>query len=610
MFYPQETIQEVLALNDIVDVVAGHVTLKQQSGSHFGLCPFHNEKTASFSVNRDRQIFYCFGCGAGGNAITFIMRIENSNFTEAVQVLADKVNFQLPQTSTTAHRKQAAAREVITQLNKRAARFYFDYLHSNHTDALRAREYLASRGIHPKLVRRFGLGLSPPYWDGLLTHLIGTTTHEDLLSAGLILKGNKDANHYYDRFRKRLMFPIIDQRNKVIGFGGRIMEKDKNSPKYINSPETDLFHKGKQLYGLNLARKTRSKEILITEGYMDVLALHQGGFPNSVGVLGTALTDFHVRLLRNANCETVILILDSDEAGVRATLRAIPLLSNQLKVRVLQLPNAKDPDEFLQKYGVKRLEKLITNAKHHVAFQVGLLYNQHDLRTTDGRIAFTQEAAKILSSLPSAIEADAYISETAKASNISPAAIYAEIKKQQNNGNTNSVDVATATKNLKAKPSTLKAERGLYEAKKGLLYLALTNPLIALALKKSNFLEPQELGDEIYSQLLLLAFKNASSNTELSPADIIAYFDSTQAQERVAEIFITPASPIFTENAGNMANVADTEKALNHMVLQIKRAWVDKQIVLETKNDNIDAVNELYLSKKSMTFLNITIQDG
>jgi DNA primase len=349
VFYEQDTISEVKLLNDIVDVVAAYVKLSPRSGNHFGLCPFHSEKSPSFSVNRDKQIFYCFGCGAGGNVITFIKRIENLDFVDALKLLADRVHFNLPEKGT-GSAIQAAARETAAKINKEAARFFFDYLHEENPDAAAAREYLKNRGITSEFARKFGLGLSPDAWDGLLKKFPDTAP-EVFETAGLVKKGNKN---YYDRFRNRLMFPIIDLRQRVIGFGGRIMGNDEGA-KYINSPETALFKKSECLYGLNHAKKARSNEIIVVEGYMDVIAMHLHGFTNCVGVLGTTLKNTHARLLKNAGANTVILMLDSDDAGIKAALRAIPvLIKEELKVKILNLTEAKDPDEYLSRFGADK----------------------------------------------------------------------------------------------------------------------------------------------------------------------------------------------------------------------------------------------------------------
>ena len=595
--YPQEIIWEVRALNDILDVVSGYVSLKPRSGNHFGLCPFHSEKSPSFSVNTDRQMFYCFGCGAGGNVLSFIMRIENIDFIDALKILADRVHYNLPEQSTPSAKKRAAERETTAFLNKQAARYFYDHLNSESSDAKYVQRYLASRGVQPKLISRFGLGLSPDKWDGLVEYL-KQTNPEDLVAAGLATRGKKDTSKYYDRFRSRLMFPIIDSRNRVVGFGGRILESTIENPdykeaKYVNTPDTSLFHKSEQLYGLNIARKTRATEMIIVEGYMDVLAMHQAGFSNTVGVLGTALTDSHCRLLTRAGCKAVVLILDADEAGIKAALRAIPILvKSELKIKVLNVSETdtetKDPDEFIQKHGADALAKLLATAKSHIQFQVNLIKQKYDLSTTEGRVEFTQESAKILATLSSDIELDVYIKEIGQASDIAPSAIYAEVNKQRGAKETN------APRRLKPQGFTPQ-ERGLKDARKGLLNLVLTNQTAAKALENSKFLEPTEMGDAIYEKLLALAFENAAKDTECAPADIINFFETIESQQTVTEVFTTPHQ------------YPSIEKALNDMAIIIKRAWIKSQVI---ENSDLNTLKSLQILEKNMAKQYITMSDG
>ena len=604
MFYPPEIVSEVRALNDVVDVVAGYVKLNSRANNHFGLCPFHSEKTASFSVNRDKQIFYCFGCGASGDVVRFVMQIENMDFPEALKLLADKVHYKLPEKGTGFEaQKQSNLRKSAAELNKLAARYYYDYLNSDNSDALAARNYLEERGVTPNLIKRFGLGLSPPAWDGLLMFLekvFPTATKEDIVAAGLASQSKKSETRFYDRFRSRLMFPIIDQQNRVVGFGGRIFDdngkSDKPEAKYINTPETALFRKSDHLYGLNLARKARESELIIVEGYMDVITMHQYGFINTVGVLGTALNDNHVRQLRGASCGSVVLLMDSDEAGIRAALRAIPVLTKGgIKVKILETPDAKDPDEYLSKFGAKRFAALLQTAKSHIAFQVDLIREKHDLSTTDGRVGFTQEAAKVLATLPSAIETDAYVAQVAATSDISPAAIHAEVNKLQ--GNIGRETARTPTTPRIMNPRAARADKGLIKAQQGLLYWALTDFNAARTLEKH--LSPQEMNGDIYPRLLSIAFEYASKNIKLSAGDIMDLLDFPDAPKVVVEILID--SPEYS-------NISDKERGLTDMVKKIKLVWLNNQIEMQ-KNDS-NAVNKLGFEKKNTATLNITMRDG
>jgi len=592
MFYPENVVQDVIAMNDIVDVVSGYLALTPRAGNHFGLCPFHGEKTPSFSVSPTKQIFYCFGCGAGGSVLTFIMKLENLDFVAALKLLADRVRYQLPEKDESkAAKENRQARENIAELNKRAARFYHDYLLGDTADAKYARRYLEKRGVEEPLTKRFGIGLSPPAWDGLLNHLSDTSA-EHVASAGLASQSKKDATRYYDRFRSRLMFPIIDARNRVVGFGGRIMDEDAKEAKYVNTPETALFHKSDNLYGLNLARKARVNELIIVEGYMDVLAMHKWGFINSVGVLGTALNDNHTRLLKNAGCSSVVLMLDGDDAGVRATLRAIPVLTKAgIKVKTLDISkadaNAKDPDEYLSIHGAVPLKALIKNAKSHVSFQVGLLKQKHDLETTDGRVSFTHDAAELLATLPSAIETEAYVSEISKETAISETAIHTEVNKQRGVTPTTTM-YSTPRRRVKTNAN----ERGLKKAKEALLHVVLTYPNAAAALEKSGYIGTEEIGEGLYTDLLQLAFKNAAEKKHMNPADIVTAFESHE--QAIAEIFID--QPTYDTKAA-------IEKALNETAFILKRAWALNQ--MENAQNSGETLQTLGFAARNMPTLSI-----
>ncbi|MCL1878507.1 MAG: DNA primase [Defluviitaleaceae bacterium] len=596
MFYSHDVIAEVKALNDIVDVVGSYVRLSPSSGNFFGLCPFHNEKTPSFSVNRDKQIFYCFGCGAGGNVLSFVKRIENMDFPDALRLLADRAHFNLPEKgANAAHEKmRAAARETAAKLNKSAARFFYDNLHD---DAGRdARKYLENRGLNIGIMRKFGLGYAPDVWDALMTKFPDVLP-ADFETAGLVKKSEKSSG-YYDRFRGRLMFPIIDNRERVIGFGGRIMKNDGDGAKYLNSPETALFRKSECLYGLNLAKKAGATEIIVVEGYMDVIAMHAHGFANVVGVLGTAMGQAHARLLKNTGANTLILMLDSDDAGIRAALRAIPILVKAgLKVKILNLPDAKDPDEYLSRFGAQKFKSLLATAQNHINFQVGLAKSGHNLETTEGRIGFTQAAAKILATLQSAIEIDAYAKDIEKESGIALSAIYKEIEKISGE--------VFAKREFNLAPRTYVTKKhgediGLKNAKKGLVSLLFSHIATVGALKDANCLSPEEMGDSIWGKLLDLAYGNRVK----SPSDIFDHFEDDEAHHTIAEIFADTSK----ESSADAPSKAAVEKALNDCVKKIKLSWIDSRMEIE-KND-LNAVNALLFEKKSINLLNITLNDG
>ena len=595
MFYPEDVKQAVIELNDIVDVVSGYVALSPRSGNHFGRCPFHNEKTPSFSVNQGKQMFHCFGCHAAGNVITFVMKMENIDFIGALELLANRVNYKLPdKVESPTAKASRAEREQSAELNKRAARFYHDFLFSDATEAVAAREYLTQRGVHPNLIKRFGIGMSPPLWDGLLKHLKDVKP-EHVAAAGLATQSRQDATRYYDRFRYRLMFPIIDPRNRVVGFGGRIMDPaDTQGAKYLNTPETALFHKSDNLYGLNLARKTRSTELIIVEGYMDVLAMHQWGFYNTVGVLGTALNEAHTRLLKNAGCTSVVLMMDGDTAGVNATLRALPVLTKAgIKIKILDVsatdPTTKDPDEFLTKHGAPPLGALIKNAQSHITYQVARFKADHDMGTTEGRVAFTHSAAALLVGLPSAIETEAYVAEISKTSDISSGAIFAEINKQKGLQPTQAL-----SPRVRARPKV--PGGGVKKARDTLLYLVLTYHVAALALEASGYLGVAEMGDGIFGDLLTLAFTNANSGKKMSPAEVIGHFELEEAQQAVAEIFLDPPE---------YPNKPALAKALNETAFVLKRAWATEQMAKQNAETTEITLQDLGFLVRNMPTISV-----
>ncbi|HBY19932.1 MAG TPA: DNA primase, partial [Clostridiales bacterium] len=356
MFYPDEVIEEVRQSNDIVAVISEYVRLSQRGNSYSGLCPFHKEKTPSFHVNRDKQIYHCFGCNAGGNVISFIMQIENFSFVEAVKYLAGKAGITLPEAEMSKEAMdKIKQKEVLAKINVEAARYFYKCLKSEHGKV--AKGYLDKRMLNEDIRKRFGIGYAVNSRDSLYKYLKNKGFDEKLVEiTGLIIKNQ---NGYHDRFWNRVMFPIFDVHDKIIGFGGRII--DKGEPKYLNSPESDIFNKRFNLYGLNYARKSRKQEFLIVEGYMDVIALHQAGFTNAVASLGTALTREQALLIRRYVTD-VILIYDSDNAGTMATLRAIPILKAAgITVKILQVTDAKDPDEYINNFGVEAFTALIQN---------------------------------------------------------------------------------------------------------------------------------------------------------------------------------------------------------------------------------------------------------
>lgn len=422
--YSDEIIDEVRQNNDIVDIISQYVHLKRSGRNYFGLCPFHNEKSPSFSVSPEKQIFHCFGCGVGGNVFTFLTKIEGINFVEAIQMLADRANIQLP----TLENNQDSAREILKakvyKVNEFTANFYHENLYK--PQAKEAQEYIKKRKLTNDTLKAFKIGFSGKF-DELYQELKKQGFEErEILESGLVNKNER--GQFIDRYRNRLMFPICDVRGRVIAFGGRVLDDSK--PKYINSPENVVYSKGRHLFGLNVAKKYDiKKKLLIVEGYMDVISLHQRGIHNVVASLGTALTQQQGYLLRNST-EQIILSYDSDEAGQTAKLRAMEILQNMgCDIRVLQMEGAKDPDEFVIKYGNARFQNVIERAISVIEFKVKILRQQLNLDSTNDKIKFLNEIAKLISKIDNNMEREIYIEKISKEYDVSKEAIYAEVNK-------------------------------------------------------------------------------------------------------------------------------------------------------------------------------------
>ena len=429
--FDQRFLDELIARSDIVDVVSGYVALQRKGGNLFGLCPFHNEKTPSFSVSPDKQIYHCFGCKKGGGVINFIMEIENLTFPEAVRFLAKRANLPVPEDDGPQDGADRLRRRVL-ELNRDAARWYYDLLCSPEGAAVQA--YLDRRQIRKSIAVRFGMGASPDRWDGLLTAMTRRGyTKEELLAAGLVVNGRNGC--LYDKFRNRLMLPVIDTRGDVVGFGSRVI--DNSEPKYMNTTETITYSKRRILYGLNLAKKTRRPNIILCEGNLDVVTLHQAGFDNAVASMGTALTVEQARLLSRFTKE-LVLCYDNDNAGQLATQRALELLNNsEFSVKVLKLPNRmvdgkptkQDADDFIKNYGPAAFENLLSGSENGVEFRMTQIAARYDLTSDEGRIGYAGEMAEELCRLENAVERDVYTNRAAQTAGLSPEAMKLEVQR-------------------------------------------------------------------------------------------------------------------------------------------------------------------------------------
>ena len=422
MAIPDRFLDELIARTDIVDLVSESVRLTKKGRNYWGLCPFHSEKTPSFSVSADKQIYKCFGCGKGGGAINFVMELDNLPFRDAVALLAKRAGLEVPDSGYSAGAKER--REKLLAINKQAARAFHRWLYT--PEGAEGLAYLQRRGLSRRTLTSFGLGFAPNRWDALIQEL-GQQGYDkrDLLDAGLAV--NNQDGRIYDRFRNRVMFPIIDIRGEVIGFGGRVM--DDSTPKYLNSPDTPVYNKSRNVFALNIAKKSKAGRVILTEGYMDTISLHQAGFDSAVASLGTSLTSEHAQLLSRYFPEAIISY-DGDGAGIAAAQRAIPLLEKAgLKVRVLRVTGAKDPDEFIKTYGRDAFARLLDQSENQVDYRLDQLRAQYNLEDDAQRVAFLQDAAQLLSTLSSPVEREIYGGHAAQAAGVSPEVMAQEVKK-------------------------------------------------------------------------------------------------------------------------------------------------------------------------------------
>ncbi len=423
MAFPAAFIDELIQRNPIEDVVGQYVSLKRSGSNLFGLCPFHGEKTASFSVNPDKGIYYCFGCHKGGGAINFQMEIEGLSYPDAVRALAKRAGMTVPEDEQ--YQSRYRQQERLWALHKEAARFFHSQLYAPVGKA--ALEYALGRGMTKATLTNFGLGYAPDTWDSMVKAMRAKGyTDQELKDSGLVTVSQKNGN-LFDRFRDRLMFPIIDVRGNVIGFGGRTLKKDADTAKYLNSPETLIFNKRKNLFGMNLAKKSKQNYLILVEGNVDVVALHQYGFDNAIASLGTSLTEEQAALMTRY-ADQIVLIYDGDKAGQNATQRAIPILEKAgLQVKVLQLRDAKDPDEFLQKFGADKFRLLLEESSNRVEYQLGAIRKKYDIREDDQKVKYLSESADLIATLPSPVQREVYMGRVADTAKVSMEAMKLEV---------------------------------------------------------------------------------------------------------------------------------------------------------------------------------------
>ncbi len=549
MYYSDELIEEVRSKNDIVDVISSYVKLQKKGSSYFGLCPFHNEKSPSFSVSRQKQMYYCFGCGAGGNVFTFLMEYENYSFLEALKYLADRAGVELPRQELSKEaRERADTKAILLEINKAAARYF--YIQLKERQGERALAYLKGRQLGDDTIRAFGLGYANKYSDDLYRYLKGQGYQDDMIAkAGLITVDEKHGAH--DKFWNRVMFPIMDANSRVIGFGGRVMGDGK--PKYLNSPETMIFDKSRNLYGLNRARSSRKSYFLLCEGYMDVISLHQAGFTNAVASLGTALTQGHASLIKRYVKE-VYLTYDSDEAGTKAALRAIPILREAgISAKVIRMEPYKDPDEFIKNLGKEAFEDRIREARNGFLFGVEVLERDYDLASPEGKTDFLKEVARRLGEFEEDIERNNYIEAVAGRYHVG----YEELRK---------LVVRTAVQNGLAqpvkrpeKPAKEKKEDGILTSQKILLTWMIEDRQVFHQI--SSYIIPEDFTGEIYRKVAELLYQQYEEG-EANPARILDHFTEEEEHREAASLFHTRIRELTTPE--------EREKALKETVVRVK----------------------------------------
>ncbi len=566
MLYSDDTIEEVRSRNDIVEVISGYVRLQKKGSSYFGLCPFHNEKSPSFSVSPGKQMYYCFGCGAGGNVFTFIMEYENYSFPEAVKFLADRAGMSLPEPEYSEEaRQQADLRQTILELNKQAAAYYYYQLHRDKDG--QAYGYLKGRALADETIKKFGLGYASRFSNHLYTYLKGKGYKDEMLmQSGLF--GADEKNGVYDKFWNRVMFPIMDVNGRVIGFGGRVMGDGK--PKYLNSPETKIFDKSRNLYGLNIARTSRKPNLIICEGYMDVIALHQAGFTNAVASLGTALTIQQANLMKRYVKE-VLLAYDSDNAGVKAALRGIQILKSAgLSVKVIDMRPYKDPDEFIQNMGAEAYEERIAAAENSFMYELKIMEADYDMKDPESKTGFQNAVAKKLSEFKEELERNNYIEAVASKYHMG----FDNLRRLVHHYGIQSDLGKVSEKPKSGLQRRNRKEDGMRTSQKLLVTWMIESPSYLREIRK--VIEPEDFTIPLYQRVVRLLYEQSDAG-EMNPAQIINYFSDEEEHKEVAGLFNTRLEELKTQE--------EREKALKETIVRVK------ENSYEVHSANLDATD-------------------
>ncbi len=579
MYYPEELIEEVRTRNDIVEVISGYVRLQKKGSNYFGLCPFHNEKSPSFSVSPGKQMYYCFGCGAGGNVITFLMEYENQTFPEAVRTLAQRAGIALPEADDSKEARQADSRRAkLLEINKEAAKYFYYQLRTERGGV--GMEYLRKRELSDETMNHFGLGYANKYSNDLIQYLKSKGYSEDLIrDAGLC---NVDEKHgMYDKFWNRVMFPIQDINHRVIGFGGRVMGDGK--PKYLNSPETEIFDKSRNLYGLNFARTSRKGNVILCEGYMDVIAMHQAGFTQAVASLGTAFTSGQASLLRRYANE-ILLSYDSDGAGVNAALRAIGILKEAgMTGRVINLEPYKDPDEFIKALGGEEFQKRLDHAENSFFFELRQLQKNYDLSDPEQKTAFHREIARKLCTFSEEVERENYIEAVAQKYHIG----FENLRRLVG---TYAAQTGLAQPVIRPKSGVQKkntAAEGIKNSQKLLLTWLVEQPQLYRQISK--YISPKDFTEGLYEKVADRLFEELEQGN-INPASIISMFEEEEDQREAASLFHTKLE--------RLESTAEQEKALHDIVCAVKRNSYERDSA--QLGTDVAALNRVIAGKKQL----------
>lgn len=591
MFYPEEVVEEVRSKNDIVDIISGYVHLQKKGSSYFGLCPFHNEKTGSFSVSASKQMFYCFGCGERGNVYTFLMKYENDTFKEAIEKLADRAGVKLPEYEMTEEqKKQVSEKALLLEINKEAATFYFHQLRNKNGEL--GMNYFVGRKLTKETMQRFGLGYSLPYADALVKYLRSKGYKDEMIiKAGLASFDEKRGVH--DKFWNRVMFPIQDANHRVIGFGGRVM--GDGEPKYLNSPETIIFDKSRNLYGLNFARTSKKDYLILCEGYMDVISMHQAGFSEAVASLGTAFTSGQANIVKRF-CNSVILSYDSDGAGTKAALRAIGILREiGLTAKVLDLKPYKDPDEFIKNLGTEEFQKRIDNAQNSFFFEISVMERNYNTDDPEEKTKFHREIAKKICEFTDEVERNNYTEAICEKYSISVDAMKKLIISYAGLGMTKAAVV------VKSGVKKLDSDEGKKKSQRLLLTWISEEPDLWPKIK--DYISPDDFTDEMYKSVAAKLFEGIE-NGKCEPAAMISLFEDVEEQQEVALLFNTKlvgldGSPLEMDDA------AQKEKVFNEILVNVKSGALEYYSTRLASD--VTAITKMLEAKKKVEELKKTV---